>query len=153
MLSDRKLSGDQIVSVVSTVFGEDRAGSLKFRFDNEKILSDKARQKMIVGRMGTKPCLTNGERIFRSPTVWIITFGAQGAVGAISLTVFMLLPVLSSCYVIRLVCGVTAKWHLLLLWQCFSFVHGGLSSECHDQPHLHAHVGALQASAKPDKNQ
>jgi len=27
--SDRKLFGDQIVSVVSTVFGEDRAGSLK----------------------------------------------------------------------------------------------------------------------------
>jgi len=52
MLSDRKLFCDQIVSVVSTVFGEDRAGSLKFRFDNEKILSDKARQKMIFGGDG-----------------------------------------------------------------------------------------------------
>jgi len=57
-------SGDQIV-------GEDRAGSLKFRFDNEKILSDKARQKMILGgEDGDEAvCLTNGERIFRSPTV------------------------------------------------------------------------------------
>jgi len=69
----------------------------------------------------------------------------------VSLTVFMLLPVLGS-YVIRLVCGVTAKWHLLLLWQCFSFVHGGLS-ECHDQPHLHAHVWGHYRASKPDKNQ
>jgi len=37
-------------------------------------------------------------------SLWIITFGAQGAVGVISLTVFMLLPVLSFllCYPVSL---------------------------------------------------
>jgi len=39
----------------------------------------------------------------------------------------MLLPVLGFLLCYPVICGVTAKWHLLLLWQCFSFVHGGLS--------------------------
>ena len=92
-----KFSGDQMVSVVSTVFGEDRAGSLKFRFDNEKILSDKARQKMIFGWGGWGRSRVFNEwrkDISVTDSLWIITFGAQGAVGVISLTVFMLLPVL-----------------------------------------------------------
>lgn len=89
-------SGDQVVSVVSQVINEDRAGSLEFRFDNEKILSDKARQKMVFGWGGwgrSRVYDAWGEDISITDSLWIIIFGANGVVGLASLTAFLLLPV------------------------------------------------------------
>ena len=89
--------GDQIVPVVSRVSNEDRAGSLKFRFDNEEVLSQKARQKMIFGWGGwgrSRVYDEWGKDISITDSLWIITFGNTGVVGLISLTASMLLPVL-----------------------------------------------------------
>lgn len=90
-------SGDQIVSVVSEVIDEERAGSLKFRFDNEEILSAKARQKMVFGWGGWgKNRVFNewGEDISITDSLWVIAFGSYGVVGLISLTASLLLPVI-----------------------------------------------------------
>ena len=89
-------SGDQIVSVVSSGVNEERASSLKFRFDNEKLLSDKARQKMVFGWGGwgrSRVYNEWGKDISITDSLWIIAFGTKGAIGLISLTASLLLPV------------------------------------------------------------
>lgn len=90
-------SGDQIVSVVSEVINEERAGSLKFRFDHEELLSAKARQKMIFGWGGWgRNRLSDewGKDISITDSLWIIAFGSYGVVGLISITASLLLPVI-----------------------------------------------------------
>ena len=90
-------SGDQIVSVVAEKINPDRAQSLEFRFDNEEILSDKARQRMIFGWGGwgrSRVYNERGEDISVTDSLWIIAFGAYGVVGVISLTASLLLPVI-----------------------------------------------------------
>ena len=91
-------SGNQIVSVMSTGVNADRAQSLEFRFDNEKILSDKARQRMLFGWGGFGRSRVYNEwrkDISVTDSLWIIAFGTTGAVGLISLTASLLLPVLA----------------------------------------------------------
>lgn len=90
-------SGDQIVSVVSEVINAERAQSLEFRFDNEEILSAKARQKMIFGwgEWGRNRVYNEwGDDISVTDSLWIITFGTNGVVGLISLMASLLLPVI-----------------------------------------------------------
>ena len=91
-------SGDQIVSVVSSGVNEERAGSLKFRFDNEKLLSDKARQKMFFGWGGwgrSRVYDQWGKDVSITDSLWVISFGTEGVVGLISLTASLLLPVVA----------------------------------------------------------
>ncbi len=91
-------SGNQIVSIVSTGVNQDRAQSLEFRFDNEKILSDKARQRMVFGWGGWGRSRVNdewGKDISVTDSLWIIAFGTKGAVGLISLTASLLLPAIA----------------------------------------------------------
>ena len=89
-------SGDQIISNISAVDTE-RAGSLKVRFDNEKILSEKARQRVIFGwgGWGRNRLINHATRKDDSITdsLWIIIFGTSGAVGLISWMALNLLPV------------------------------------------------------------
>ena len=90
-------SGDQIISIVTKVVNEERAGSLKFRFDNEKFLSDRARQRMIFGWGGWgRGRVFNewGKDISTTDSLWILAFSNNGAVGVISLTASLLLPAL-----------------------------------------------------------
>lgn len=91
-------SGNQIVSVMSTRLNPDRAQSLEFRFDNEKILSDKARQKMVFGWGGwgrSRVYDQWGKDISITDSLWIIAFGTKGVVGLISLTASLLLPAIA----------------------------------------------------------
>ena len=90
-------TGDQIVSVVAEKLDPERASSLKFRFDNEEILSDKARQRMVFGWGGwgrNRVYNDRGDDISTTDSLWILAFGINGAVGVISLTASLLLPVL-----------------------------------------------------------
>jgi O-antigen ligase len=88
---------DQIVESLSKVLPEDRVGSLEFRFDNEEILSAKARERVLFGWGGYGRALI--ERADGSTTIpdslWINIFGQNGAVGLVSLFVTMLIPTLS----------------------------------------------------------
>lgn len=87
----------EIVSVAAEMTNPERAQSLEFRLDNEEILSDKARQRMIFGwgGWGRSRVYSNydGRDISVTDSLWIIAFGSNGAVGLISLTTSMLLPV------------------------------------------------------------
>lgn len=90
--------GDQIVSYMSQVFDVDRVGSVKFRFDNEIILAEKARQSIIFGWGGFgRGRVYNefGNDISITDSLWIITFGNNGLIGLSSLTASLLLPVVS----------------------------------------------------------
>ncbi len=86
---------DQIISSMSGVLPEERIGSLEFRFNNEEMLSDKARERIIFGWGGWgRNRIFNewGEDISVTDSLWIIAFGQYGSVGVISLTASLLLP-------------------------------------------------------------
>ncbi|GAB4377035.1 MAG: hypothetical protein Kow00121_25360 [Elainellaceae cyanobacterium] len=87
---------DQLVSVLSSIFPEDRIQSLEFRFNNEELLADKARERFWFGWAGYGRALVpldNYGRVTVQDSLWIIAFGHNGIVGLISLFTAMLLPV------------------------------------------------------------
>lgn len=89
---------DQLVEFLSQIFPEERISSLTFRFDNEELLVDKAREQPWFGWGGYGRALvaTNDYGgITVQDSLWIIAFGNQGAVGLISLYIGMLLPILA----------------------------------------------------------
>jgi len=95
---------DQIISLMTEVTGEERAGSLKTRFDAEQLLGERARKQIIFGWGGWNRNRVYeynwlGERIDVAPTdsLWIIIFGTRGLVGLFSLTAALLLPVVVLC--------------------------------------------------------
>jgi hypothetical protein len=88
---------DQVVSSMHGVFPEERVESLEFRFNNEELLSDKARERIVFGWGGwgrNRVYDEWGKDISITDSLWIIAFGANGAVGLISLTASLLLPVI-----------------------------------------------------------
>ncbi|MGL5065401.1 MAG: O-antigen ligase domain-containing protein, partial [Microcoleus sp.] len=95
-----QFSSDEAVAFISQVFGEERAGSLQFRFENEEILSDKARQRFLFGwgdGGGNRVYNGRGEDISITDSLWIIVFGINGTVGLVSLFSALLLPVVVFC--------------------------------------------------------
>lgn len=86
---------DQIVSSMSGVLPQERVASLEFRFNNEELLSDKARERIIFGWGGwgrNRVYDAWGEDISVTDSLWIIAFGSYGTVGVISFTASLLLP-------------------------------------------------------------
>jgi hypothetical protein len=74
--------------------------SLKFRFDMEEILGDKARLRFLFGwgdSGGNRVYNDYGKDISVTDSLWIITFGTNGAVGLVSLFSSLLLPVIVFC--------------------------------------------------------
>jgi hypothetical protein len=91
-----QFSSQDVMSVVNPIFGEERAASLKFRFDMEEILGDKARQRFLFGwgdSGGNRVYDGYGKDISVTDSLWIIAFGIYGAVGLVSLFSSFLLPV------------------------------------------------------------
>lgn len=93
---------DQLVSVMSKVFPEERVQSAEFRFNNEEILADKARQRIVFGwggygrnRVYARDWKGDLVDISVTDSLWIIAFGVNGIVGLSSITASMLLPVAS----------------------------------------------------------
>jgi hypothetical protein len=87
--------GQQAVYVSSLASNQERADSLKFRFDNENILSAKARLRPIFGWGGwgrARIYDENGKDISVTDSLWIIVFGNQGTVGLASLMAVLLVP-------------------------------------------------------------
>jgi hypothetical protein len=91
-----QFSSKDVMNVINPIFGEERAASLKFRFDNEEILGDKARQRFLFGwgdSGGNRVYNQYGKDISVTDSLWIISFGCNGAVGLVSLFSSLLLPV------------------------------------------------------------
>jgi hypothetical protein len=88
---------DQIVHVLTPIMSEDRMGSLVFRFDNEEVLVDKARQRLLFGWGGwgrNRVYDEEGKDITVTDSLWIIAYGINGLVGMMSLYWSFLIPVL-----------------------------------------------------------
>lgn len=95
-----QFSSDEVIGVMTQLFGEERAASLKFRFDNEEILVHKAQQKFLFGwgdSGGNRVYNEYGKDISITDSLWIIAFGVHGAVGLVSLFTSLLLPVVIFC--------------------------------------------------------
>lgn len=95
-----QFSSDQVIGLILQIFGEERAGSLKFRFDNEEILVEKAHQRLLFGwgdSGGNRVYNDVGEDISVTDSLWIINFGVHGIVGLVSLFSALLLPVVVFC--------------------------------------------------------
>lgn len=95
-----QFSSKDVMGVVTPIFGEERSASLKFRFDMEEILGDKARQRFLFGwgdSGGNRVYNDYGKDISVTDSLWIIAFGTNGAVGLASLFSALLLPVIVFC--------------------------------------------------------
>ncbi len=93
--------GQQAVSISALASNQERADSLKFRFDNENILSEKARLRPIFGWGGwgrARIYDENGKDISVTDSLWIIVFGNQGTVGLASLMAVLLVPPAAFCW-------------------------------------------------------
>jgi hypothetical protein len=98
--------GDAVTAIIAEKLNEERAQSLGFRFNNEELLSDKARQKMVFGwggwgrnRVYEYNRLGELVDITVTDSLWIIAFGVNGSVGLASVTGSLLLPVI--CFSFR----------------------------------------------------
>jgi hypothetical protein len=92
-----QFSSKDVMAFITQIFSEDRANSLKFRFDMEEILGEKARQKFLLGwgdSGGNRVYNQQGQDISITDSLWIITFGTYGTVGLVSLFSSLLLPVI-----------------------------------------------------------
>ncbi|MEG4074117.1 O-antigen ligase domain-containing protein [Microcoleus sp. Pol14C2] len=92
-----QFSSKDVIGFINQVFGEERAASLKFRFDNEEILGEKARQRFMFGwgdSGGNRVYNEYGDDVSVTDSLWIIAFGVNGAVGLVSLFSSLLLPVI-----------------------------------------------------------
>lgn len=93
---------DKVVAIAQDITGPDRSQSLEFRLNNEELLGEKARQRMILGWGGW-----NRNRVFdynylgdlvditTTDSLWIIAFGVNGVVGLIAVFGSSLLPAFS----------------------------------------------------------
>ena len=104
-------SSNKIIAIANDITGPQRAQSLEFRLDNEEILGEKAREKMLFGWGGWKRNrvydynhLNELEDVSTTDSLWIIAFGVNGLVGLMAIFSSSLLPAfyfLWSCYPAR----------------------------------------------------
>lgn len=94
------LQADTVVNFISDHINPERAQSLKFRLDNEELLSDKARQKLLFGwgawgrnRIHTENWAGDLVDISITDSSWVIIFGINGLFGLINWVLMFLLPV------------------------------------------------------------
>jgi len=94
---------DKIVQTATNITGAERASSLKFRFDNEEILVEKAIERIWFGWGGWGRnrvyayMESSGEMedVSVTDSLWIIAYGINGAVGIIGVFGTSLLPALT----------------------------------------------------------
>lgn len=90
--------GPQIVAGLAQFFPPDRVQSVEFRFQNEVILGEQARKRMLFGWGGfgrNRVFDEYGQDVTITDSLWIIIFGINGLFGLLSLTAAILLPPLT----------------------------------------------------------
>lgn len=98
---------DQLVKFLSQIFPSDRVDSLEFRFNNEELLVDRARDKFALGWGGwgrSRALDPDTNQLTIQDSLWVLAFGENGILGLISLYTAMLLPVVAlfwNCYPAR----------------------------------------------------
>ncbi len=88
--------GQNLVEFITEKFSEDRAESLKFRFENENILVEKALQKAVFGWGGWGRSRVYDEESEEDQSTtdgfWIIALGTRGYFGLFSVTLVLIMP-------------------------------------------------------------
>jgi O-antigen ligase len=87
---------DQLITYLSKIFPAERVQSLQFRFNNEELLVDHARDRIIFGWGGwdrSRVIMPDTGRLAIQDSLWVLAFGMTGTVGLVSLFTSMLLPV------------------------------------------------------------
>jgi hypothetical protein len=87
--------GEGVVPIVSRFVGADKGLSLAYRFNNEDLLAQKAREHPVLGwgRWGRHLLFDpSGNALTVAESVWIITFGQSGLVGLAAVMGLLLLP-------------------------------------------------------------
>ena len=88
------------ITEAAMMISEDRAGSLRFRFDNEEILLEKAQERLMFGWGGYgRPRVYSdwdGQDISVTDGYWIIRLGAFGLIGMFVPFFLLVFPVLFS---------------------------------------------------------
>lgn len=82
------VTGRSFVTIAETYLGEERAGSLKFRLDNEDVLLEKAKEQWLFGWGGwgrNRVYDDDGRDLTVTDGLWIIELGTHGVVGLTSL--------------------------------------------------------------------
>ncbi len=88
--------GMNLVNLVQTVVGEERAQSLELRFSNENLLSKRAKEKPLFGWAGwgrSRVFDRYGKDISITDGQWVIAYGKNGLFGLAAFTTALLLPV------------------------------------------------------------
>ncbi|HAX76128.1 MAG TPA: hypothetical protein DCY88_09910 [Cyanobacteria bacterium UBA11372] len=98
---------DQIEEISLRYTNEERTQSLTFRIDNEELLAKKARERIMFGwggfgrnRVYAPDWKGDIVDVSITDSLWIITFGINGLVGLVSLTLALLLPP-ASLFILR----------------------------------------------------
>ena len=98
-------NSEGIVSLIADAINPERAQSLEFRFQNEEILAEHARDRLLFGWGGwgrNRLYEENWHGIFEdiaiTDSLWILAFGINGLVGLVSLITSLMLPVISFCF-------------------------------------------------------
>ena len=92
---------DQIVQSAAKIVPDERIKSLEFRFNNEELLADKARERIMFGWGGWGRNRVYDEEendITTVDSLWIIAFGKNGLLGLTSLMLSFFLPVIGFLY-------------------------------------------------------
>lgn len=87
---------EKLVQFATDVFGEDRAQSLGFRFDNEELLLAKSREHLWFGWGGHgRRSIYNdyAQEATIADGYWIIVFGTRGVVGLVQAFGLLLIPI------------------------------------------------------------
>lgn len=88
----------ELIGALSQVFQPDRIQSLDFRFMNEEILGEKARQRWLLGWGGfgrNRVYDEYGSDITITDSLWIIVFGINGLIGLVSAFSFLMFPAIA----------------------------------------------------------
>jgi len=100
LASTDNLHAENIIDFLHQFLPEDRIQSLEFRFDNEEILGEKARERILFGwggwgrnRVYRENWLGEIVDISVTDSLWIIVFGINGLFGLSTLIMSLLLPV------------------------------------------------------------
>ncbi|TWU18064.1 O-antigen ligase domain-containing protein [Allorhodopirellula heiligendammensis] len=86
------VSGERLIETVTNYASKERADSLKFRFDNENLLIDKALQRPILGWGGwdRNRVRTESGGMTTTDGWWIILLGIRGSLGMICFYLMLL---------------------------------------------------------------
>jgi len=89
--------GQELLDLTTSTVGSDRAQSLEFRFQMERLLADHAMERPIFGwgRMGRNLIFGSGGRPITVPDgFWVIQLGVYGVLGLSCLLAMFLLPMI-----------------------------------------------------------